>query len=79
MLAQVMGGEPLAVKPHTEPVENRMFRKGTFHINILELRAGFFALKAFLKNKSNLNVLSQMYNSTACAYVNKKVAHTRKY
>ena len=26
MLAQVMGGEPLAVKPHTGPMENGMFR-----------------------------------------------------
>ena len=43
----------------------------TLHINSLELLAGAFAVKAFTKQRGNIQVLLQIDNSTAVAYVNK--------
>ena len=42
------------------------------HINSLELQAAFFCLKSFRKNKTRLNVLLKLDNTTAVAYINKK-------
>ena len=41
------------------------------HINALELKAGIFAVKAFAKQKQNINVLLKMDNRSAVAYVNR--------
>ncbi|PFX32192.1 hypothetical protein AWC38_SpisGene3019 [Stylophora pistillata] len=41
------------------------------HINCLELLAGGFALKSFLKNKYNIHVKLMMDNTTAISYINK--------
>ena len=40
------------------------------HINILELKAAFFALKSFLKDKINKVILLKLDNTTAVAYLN---------
>ena len=40
------------------------------HINVLELKAGLFALKSFGKRTSNTSVMLRMDNTTAVAYVN---------
>ena len=42
------------------------------HINALELKAAFFALKCFLKDMTNVSVLLQLDNRTAVAYINKQ-------
>ncbi|XP_068692317.1 uncharacterized protein [Montipora foliosa] len=42
------------------------------HINYLELKASFLALKAFLKDKSHVSVSLQLDNTTAIAYINNK-------
>ena len=42
------------------------------HINILELKAAFFALKAFMKDQSNEVICLKIDNSTAIAYLNNK-------
>ena len=42
------------------------------HINVLELKAAFFALKCFLKHRSKVTVLLQLDNRTAVAYINKQ-------
>ena len=42
------------------------------YINSLELKAAFFCLKAFCKNKSRLPVLLKLDNTKAVAYINKK-------
>ena len=42
------------------------------HINSLELRAAFFCLKAFCKNKARLHVLLEMDITTTVAYITKK-------
>ena len=41
------------------------------HINCLELLAGGFALKLFLRNKCNIHVKVMMDNTTAISYINK--------
>ena len=41
------------------------------HINYLELKAAFLALKCFAKNWSNCKLLLRIDNTTALAYVNK--------
>ena len=43
------------------------------HINILELKATFFALKSFMKDQSNKVICLKIDNSTAVAYLNNKV------
>jgi hypothetical protein len=40
------------------------------HINILELRAAFFALKSFLSNQTNRVICLKMDNTTAVSYLN---------
>ena len=47
-----------------------MAEKG-LHKNALELKAGIFAVKAFEKQKQNINVLLKMDNRSAVAYVNR--------
>ena len=42
------------------------------HINYLELKASFLALKTFLKGKSRVTVSLQLDNTTAIAYINNK-------
>ena len=42
------------------------------HINFLELKAAFLALKTFLKNQSHKVVLLKLDNSAAVAYLNNK-------
>ena len=42
------------------------------HINYLELKAAFLALKTFLKDKSRVTVSLQLDNTTAIAYINNK-------
>ena len=42
------------------------------HINVLELKAAFLALKSFLKNQSHKVVCLRMDNTTAVAHVNNK-------
>ena len=44
----------------------------TQHINVLELKAAFLALKSFLKNQSHKVVCLRMDNTTAVAHVNNK-------
>ena len=41
------------------------------HINCLELQAGAFAIKSFLKDLSNVHVHLKMENQMAVAYINK--------
>ena len=43
------------------------------HINSLELLAGTFAIKAFVKHQSNIQVLLRINNRSAVAYVNRMV------
>ena len=45
-------------------------REKTRHINCLELLAATLALKTFAKNKTGLNVLLRIDNTTAVAYIN---------
>ena len=42
------------------------------HINYLELKASFLALKTFLKGKSYVTVSLQLDNTTVIAYINNK-------
>ena len=42
------------------------------HINYLEIKASFLALKTFLKGKSHVTVSLQLDNTTATAYINNK-------
>lgn len=44
--------------------------EATYHINVLELYAVFFALKCFCNNMENFHILTQIDNTTAVAYVN---------
>ena len=46
-----------------------MDSEATNHINILELQAAFFALKAFCKHSKNTHVQLQIDNTTAVAYI----------
>ena len=39
------------------------------HINVLELKAGMFAVQAFVKNKQNVHVHLKMDNTLVLAYV----------
>lgn len=43
----------------------------SLHINTLELKAIFYALKCFASNLKNCNILLRIDNTTAVAYVNK--------
>ena len=45
------------------------YSEATKHINILELQAAFFALKAFCKPSKNTHVQLQIDNTTAVAYI----------
>ena len=40
------------------------------HINVLELKAAYFALRSFCKDKFDIHVRLMMDNTTAIAYVN---------
>jgi hypothetical protein len=40
------------------------------HINVLELQAAYFALKALCGQESELHIQIQLDNSTAVAYIN---------
>jgi len=42
------------------------------HINYLELKASFLALKTFLKGRSHVTLSLQLDNTTAVAYINNK-------
>lgn len=44
--------------------------EATNHVNILELQAAFFALKAFCNNTHYTHVQLQIDNTTAVAYIN---------
>ena len=44
----------------------------TQHINVLELKAAFLALKSFLKSQSHKVVCLRMDNTMAVAHVNNK-------
>ena len=46
------------------------------HINYLELKAAFLALKTFLKDRSHVTVSLQIDNTTAIAYINNKGGYT---
>ena len=51
----------------------RWSQKESFqHINYLELKVSFLALKTFLKSKSHVTVSLQLDNTTAIAYINNK-------
>ena len=43
----------------------------SLHINVLELKAGAFAIKTFVRNNSNVHVRLKMDNTTAVAYLNR--------
>ena len=45
-------------------------QESLFHINVLELKATFLAVQAFLKHQSNLSVKLCLDNTTAIAYIN---------
>ena len=45
-------------------------QESDLHINVLELKATFLAIQAFLKNQSNLAVKLRLDNTTAVTYVN---------
>ena len=45
-------------------------QESDLHINVLELKATFLAIQAFLKNQSNLAVILRLDNTTAVTYVN---------
>ena len=45
-------------------------QESDLHINVLELKATFLAIQAFLKNQSNLAVKLRLDNTTAVPYVN---------
>ena len=44
--------------------------ESALHINVLELKATFLAVQAFLKNQSNLTVKLRLDNRTAVTYIN---------
>lgn len=43
----------------------------SLHINALELKAAFYALKCFASNLDNCNILLRIDNTTAISYINK--------
>ena len=45
-------------------------QESSLHINVLELKATFLAVQAFLKNQSNLVVKLRLDNTTAVTYIN---------
>ena len=45
-------------------------QESALHINVLELKATFLAVQAFLKNQSNLAVKLHLDNTTAVTYIN---------
>ena len=45
-------------------------QESLLHINVLELKATFLAVQAFLKHQSNLSVKLRLDNTTAIAYIN---------
>ena len=45
-------------------------QESDLHINVLELKATFLAVQAFLKNQSNLAVKLRLDNTTAVTYIN---------
>ena len=47
-------------------------RESLQHINYLELKASFLALKTFLKGRSHVTVSLQLDDTTAIAYINNK-------
>ena len=44
--------------------------KAQCHINFLELKAAYLTIQCFLKERSEVNVLLQLDNRTAIAYLN---------
>lgn len=46
-------------------------QEAKLHINILELKAIFFALKCFVGNLTSINILLRVDNTTAISYVNR--------
>ncbi|KYM99018.1 hypothetical protein ALC62_10253 [Cyphomyrmex costatus] len=52
----------------------------THHINVLELKAAFFALKCFARNYRGSNILLRIDNTTAIAYIaNLFSAHSTRH
>jgi hypothetical protein len=47
------------------------------HINVLELKASFFALKIFCKDLRRITVRARLDNTTAIAYINKRGGTSR--
>ena len=45
-------------------------QESDLHINVLELKATFLVIQAFLKSQSNLAVKLRLDNTTAVTYVN---------
>ena len=45
-------------------------KQEALHINVLELKATFLAVQAFLKNQLNLAVKLRLDNTTAVTYIN---------
>ena len=41
--------------------------EGTFHINLLELMGGAFAVKTFARNRQDVHICLRMDNKTMCA------------
>lgn len=41
------------------------------HINVLELKAAFFALQCYAKKFRNCDILMRIDNTTAISYINK--------
>ena len=49
------------------------------HINFLELKAAFLAIRTFLKDQTNIHALVKMDNRTSIAYINRKGGtHSKK-
>ena len=48
-----------------------MPRERVYHINYLELKAAFLALKSFVKESSKISILLRLDNITAIAFINK--------
>ena len=44
----------------------------SFHINVLELKAAFLAIQAFLKHKTNISIKLRLNHTTAVYYINNK-------
>ena len=49
------------------------------HINVLEIKAAFLAIRTFLKDQTNIHTLVKMDNRTSIAYINRKGGtHSKK-